>query len=435
MNPLTITVMMFSTMFLFLLTGIPISFALGAVAMGSAFWLWGAGAFDIVIINTYHVMSMFMLVAIPLFLFMGIVMQKSGVADDLFDLIHQWMGSLRGGLAVGTVFICTVLAAMVGVSGAATVAMGIIALPAMLKRGYNKRLSIGSIQAGGALGALIPPSIGLIVYAMIAQVSVGTLFLGAIIPGLILSSLYVIYILARCFFQPDLAPALPPEERFCWRRKVLALRALVLPLLVIVVTIGSIVSGAASPTEASAIGAAGSLVCAAVHKKINKKFIMESTERTLRITGMVMWIVIAALCFSKVYTGLGGSAMVANLLANVSINRWLILVIMQASLFVFGCFLDDTAICFISVPVYVPIIVQLGFDPVWFGVLFVMNMQMGYLTPPFGYNLFYLKGVAPREVTMMDIYGAVWPFVLLQGIGLGIVMIFSQTVLWAVGVL
>ncbi len=430
MDMATITLLMFGVMVLLLCTGLPVAFVIGSVGIIFAYFLWGPGGLSMVIYPTYGLSLTFLLAAVPLFIFMGLILQKSGIADDLFEAMYKWAGGLRGGMAVGTVIVCAIIAAMVGISGAATVAMGLIALPAMLKRNYSKYLATGTIQAGGALGLLIPPSIPFLVYAFVAQQSAGMLFASGVLPGLLLCSLYIVYILVRSALQPELAPALPPEERATLREKLLSLKALVLPFAVIFSVMACVVLGITTITEASVIGALGAMIAAAVQRKLTFRMIRESLERTTVVTAMVMWIALAAVCFGSIYTGLGAATMVKDVFLGLGLGPWGVLICMQLSFFVLGMFLDDTAILFLTVPLYLPIVKQLGFDPLWFGTLFVINMQMAFLTPPYGLNLFYMKGVVPKDITMTDLYWSVWPFVLIQAVGLALVMIFPQIALW-----
>jgi len=337
---------------------------------------------------------------------------------------------LRGGLAMGTVLICTLFAAMSGISGAGTVTMGIVALPNMLKRGYDKRIAMGCIMAGGALGVLIPPSVIMIVYGLFAQQSVGRLFAGGIFPGLLLSSLFVIYIGIRCYLNPSLGPVLPPEERANWRLKLVSLQAIVLPLFLVFGVLGSIFLGMATPTEASAVGAFGAIICAALHRKLNWSLVFNAAKRTLRTTAMIMWIILASAIFVAVYQGLGAAALIENMLMTAPVGKWVILIMMQLTLFILGCFIDPIGILMMTTPVFLPVIAFLGFDPLWYGIVFVVNMEMAYLTPPFGSNLFYMKGVVPKGITMLDIYRSIGPFVLLQALGLVIVIAFPQIALF-----
>jgi len=436
MSGLLVTLVMFLAMVVVLATGLPLSFCLGGVGAVFIILLWGAKNSLMVVAYSAFTQTMnFTLVALPMFILMGNVLGRSGIADDLYTMIMRWMGPVRGGLAMGTVLICTLFAAMAGISGAATVSMGLIALPSMLKRGYDKRIAVGCISAGGALGILIPPSIPMILFGWIAQVSVGRLFLGGVMPGLLLSFLFCLYIGIRCYFQRHLGPALPPEERVTWGEKFVSLKMVILPILLVLAVLGSIFSGLATASEAGAVGAAGSLVCAAIYRKLNWAVVKEVTYETLRLTGMIMWIVIGAVCFTYVYTAIGAPQLMKELIATLPVSPWIVIIVIQLIYIVLGMFLDPTAIIMITVPVFVPVITALGFDPVWFGVLFVVNMEMAYLTPPFGFNLFYMKGVVPKSITMGDIYRSIIPFVGLQAVGLAIIMLFPQLVLWLPGLM
>ena len=424
-----ITILIFGSVVVGLALGLPLAFALGGVAVVFTFFLWGPEALYMVASRTFGVMSAFILVAIPLFIFMANVLERSGSAEDLYSMMYHWMGPLRGGLAMGTVVICTLFAAMAGISGAATVTMGLIALPSMLKRHYDKNIAVGCIAAGGALGILIPPSVIMIIYALMAGVSVGKMFLGGIFPGLILATLFIVYIGIRCAFQRQLGPVVPPEERVGWREKLISIRAVIIPVLLVIGVLGSIFTGIASPSEAAAIGATGSLLSAAIYRRLNWKMLKEAWYRTLKLNVMIMWIVVGASLFTAAYTAIGAPELIKTILMEMPGGRWGILIGIQATFFILGMFLDPTGIVLITTPIFVPIIKTLGFDPIWFGILFVINMEMAYLTPPFGFNLFYMKGVVPKGITMGDIYRSIVPFVVLQLVGLIICMIFPQIAL------
>lgn len=425
-----VTIGMFLALIVLLATGLPIVFCLGVIAFSFAFSLWGPHTISVLANSMFNYMNNFILVCIPLFIFMANMLERSGLADDLYSMMHKWAGPLRGGLAMGTVAICTVFAAMSGVSATGTVTMGMIALPAMLKRGYNKTIAVGCIMAGGALGVLIPPSVPFVVYCLFANTSVGALFLGGILPGLLLSALFIIFIAIRCGLNPDLGPPLPRAERPSWPEKLVSLRAVILPILLVVGVLGSIFSGIATPTEAAAVGAFGSIVCAAVYRRLSWRSFKDAAIGTGLTTAMVQWIIGAAAAFSSIYTALGATELIRSTMASMEVNRWIIMIAMQLSLFILGCFLDPNGIMMITLPIYIPIVIGLDFDLVWFGVLFVMNMEMGYLTPPFGWNLFYMKGVAPKEVSMLDIYRSIIPFVGLQALGLIIVMAFPEIAMY-----
>ncbi len=425
-----ITLLLFGALILLLALGLPLSFVLGGVGMVGCYFLWGEKGLFIAAAQAYGAMGKFTLLAIPLFIFMAMILERAGVAEDLYTMMHRWMGPLRGGLAIGTVLICTIFAAMAGISGAATVSMGLIALPAMLKRNYDKVIAMGSISGGGALGILIPPSVPMILYATLTGESVGGLFAGGIFPGILLAFLFVLYIGIRCFFQPALGPALPEEERASWEEKISSLKAVVLPIIIIIMVLGSIYGGVCTATEAAALGVLGATISAAVYRKLTWVLIKEACYRTANLTTMIIWILIGAYCFTSVYTATGAHELMEHLLLSIPGGRYAILFTMQAVFFILGCILDPAGIIMICTPVFVPVIESLGFDPLWFGVLFIMNMEMGYLTPPFGFNLFYMKAIAPPGVTMGDIYRSIIPFVTLQGLGLIIVIIFPEIALW-----
>jgi tripartite ATP-independent transporter DctM subunit len=430
MSPELVTILMFSSMALLVALGLPLVFVLGGTAIIFAYLLWGPNALVMAYMGVFGTMGSFVLVATPLFIFMGTLLERSGIAEDMYSMIYLWMGPVRGGLAMGTVLICTIVAAMTGISGTAAVTMGIIALPSMLNRGYDKKLAMGSIMAGAALGPLIPPSVIFIVYGMYAEVSVGRLFAGGVFPGLLLSLLFCIYIGTRSLLQRDLAPALPSEARGTWKQKFVSLRAVILPALLIMLVLGSIFTGAATPTEAAGVGALGALICAIVSRKLSWDVIKDSSFRSVRTSAMAIWILFGATAFASVYTALGGGKMVTDFVGGLEISRWAIMIGMQVSLLFLGCFLDALSILMITVPVFLPIIKAVGFDPVWYGVVFCVNMELAYLTPPFGFNLFYMRGVAPETITMGDIYRSVIAFLPLQLIGLVLVVVFPEIIMW-----
>lgn len=424
--------LMFGALVLALFSGLPLAFALGGLSMVLSYFLWGPNSMLLVAVQTWDVMTSYFLVAIPLYIFMANLLQRSGIVEDLFAVMQMWFGPLRGGLAIGTVVICTLIAAMTGVVGAAVATMGILALPSMLGRRYDKRIALGSICAGGTLGILIPPSVITIVYAVTAGVSIGKMFIGGIVPGLMLSGLFITYIAGVCWLRPEFGPALPKEERdrHTWTHKFLALRSVVLPILLVVGVLGSIYAGVATPTEAAGMGCLGAFISALVYRRLTWGNVKNSVYDTAKITAMILWITIGARCFISVFSAVGGDDLVRHFVTGLGVNRWVVLILIQIMLVFLGLFLDEIGIILLCVPIFLPIIESLGFDPVWFGILFLVNAQMDYITPPFGYTLFYLKGVAPPEVTMGDIYRSAVPFVLLQALGLALCMIFPELVLW-----
>ena len=425
-----ITLLLFGSFLLLMVAGVPLVFSLGGAAVVGTYFLWGPEALYAVGIRTFSSATSFVLLAIPMFIFMGAMLERSGIASDLYSMMQKWLGAVNGGLAVGTVLVCTIFAALVGVSGAATVTMALVALPSMLDHNYHKGLSLGSIAGGGALGVLIPPSVVMIVLGLYTNTSVGMLFIGGITAGLVIVALFTIYILVVCHLKPELGPAVPLEERVSWGEKFAALRSVLLPILLIGVVLGSIIAGAATPSEAAGLGALGALICALVKGQLRWSGVYESCTLTLRLSCMVMWIIFAAAIFTSLYAAVGADQLVRDALSWLPGGRWGVLIGMQVIWIVMGCFLDPIGIMILTTPLFFPIATQLGFDPVWLGVLFVVNMEMAFLTPPFGFNLFYLRSVAPKGVSMGDIYKSVGPFVVLQALALVLMIVFPELITW-----
>jgi len=426
-----ITLLMFGALVVSLMLGLPLAFATGGVAAIFILLLWGPPAFLLVTARVWDLMGNFVLISVPLFVFMALMLERSGIASDLYEAIYQWVGHIRGGLAIATVLICCILAAMVGIIGASIVMMGLIALPAMLKRGYDKKLALGCISASGSLGAIIPPSVLFVLYAMLAGESVGKLFAGGILPGLLLAALYIAYISIRSFLQPDFAPAPPKTESvLSLRQKLVLLKGIILPALLIVIVLGSIFAGIATPTEAAGVGSLGSILSAAIYRRLSWETVKEVVFETTKVTCMLMWLIFGASSLIGVYTLAGGARFIEEMILGLPLGPWGILIAMQILLIILGMFIDFIGILFITGPIFVPIIVKLGFDPIWFGVLFNLNMQISFLSPPFGLALFYLKGVAPPGITMGDLYRSVWPFIIIQLFVLALTMIFPQIAMW-----
>ncbi len=430
MSPELATLILFGSLILFLVLGLPLAFTLGGVGVIGILLLWGPDGLMVAASQLYAAMGKFTLLAVPLFIFMAMLLERAGVADDLYTMMHRWMGGLRGGLAMGTVGICTVFAAMSGISGAATSSMGVIALPEMLKRKYDKQIAIGCIAAGGALGILIPPSVIMILYGVYTGESIGAMFMGGVFPGLLLSALFIAYIGVRCWVQKNLGPPLSPEERVGWKEKLISLRSVALPIVIVLMVLGSIYFGVCTPSEAAAMGVLGGVLSAAVYRRLNWSLIKEACYRTAGLTGMIIWILAGAYCFTSLYTATGISDLLKNLLLEIPGGRYAVLVTIQLIFLILGCFLDPVGIIMITTPVFIPVIKALGFGTLWFAILFVVNMEMAYLTPPFGFNLFYMRAVAPPGTTMGDIYRSIFPFVLLQMLGLALIIIFPQIALW-----
>ena len=421
---------MFVGLVLLILTGLPLAFALGALALFFTVTLWGSQALVVTVLQTFDTMSSEVLLAIPLYVMMAAVLQRSGIIDALYRAMELWFVRLPGGLAVGTVVICTIMAAMTGIVGAAVAAMGILALPSMLKRGYDQRLALGTICAGGTLGILIPPSVITIVYAVTAQISVGQMFIGGVVPGLLLASLYIAYIVIRTLLQPGLAPTGATAEGIDWPMRLRALEALIIPSLIIFGVLGSIYLGIATPTEAAAVGVAGAVISAATQRRLDARMLGRAAFDTLKVSAMILWITIGAKAFVAIFTGTGGADFMLAQIEALEADRYVILLVMMLILVFLGMFLDEIGIILLCVPVFLPIIEFLEFDPLWFGIIFLISAQMAYITPPFGYTLFYLKGVVPPSIGMETIYRAIVPFFFLQVTGLLICVVWPELVLW-----
>jgi len=428
-----IAVLMFSSMMLMLLTGQRVFAAIGFVAVVSAMLLWGdRGGYDIAFSAAMKLMKWYPLLTLPMFIFMGYVMSESRIADDLYKMFHVWMGGLRGGLAIGTIALMVLISAMNGLSVAGMAIGATIALPELLKRGYDKRMVTGVIQAGSSLGILVPPSVVLVLYAMIARQPVGQLWLAGAIPGLMMAAMFVIYIAVRCKLNPQLGPALSVEERNVgWSEKIRLLRAGLLPFGVFFIMMIPFVNGWTSLVESSALGAIAAFMAAVLKGRMTRTVFENSVRQTLAITCMFMWIILAALAFGAVFDGLGAVKAIEGLFTEqLGLNPWVILILMQLSFLLMGTFLDDTAMLVIVAPLYVPLVGELGFDLVWYGVLYTITCQIAYMTPPFGYNLFLMRAMAPPEISIIDIYTSIIPFVGVMVLALILVMVFPQIALW-----
>jgi tripartite ATP-independent transporter DctM subunit len=425
-----ITLLMFGSLFFLLGLGLPVAFACGSVGVIFTAILQSPAAVNLVSTRIFGLMVQYLLAAIPLFIFMACILEKSGIIEELYELVYQWLGWLKGGVATATVLACTLLAAMVGVIGASEVTMGVIALPQMLKRGYDKFIACGSILAGGTLGILIPPSVMLIIYGLVDNSSIGRLYAGAILPGFMLACLFMGYVSVRCYIKPELGPPVPKEDQLPMRQKLKLLARMVAPAVLIFLVLGTIFTGIAAPTEAAGVGAAGAIVLTALQRKLSWKGTVEAAENTLKSTAMVMWTIFGANIFVGLYVMVGGGHFVSEVLLGSGLGKWGIIVVMQMILLFLGCFIDWVGIIMLCVPIFGPIIRKLGFDPVWFGVLFAVNLQVSFLSPPFGYALFYLKGVAPPEIKTTDIWKSSAPFMLLQVLGVILVMVFPEIILF-----
>jgi tripartite ATP-independent transporter DctM subunit len=430
MDPAWVTVFLFSSLVVFLLLGLPIAFTLGGLALLFTFLLWGPSGLLMMVSHAYGESTNFILVSVPLFILMAVILEGSGIAEDLFETMYLWFGGLPGGLLTGTIVICAIFAAMSGISGVATVTMGLIALPAMLKRGYDRKMVVGGIMCGGALGIIIPPSVIAILYGSITGTSVGKLFMGGFVPGILIAGVMILYCTVRCIRNPKYGPPVPAEERASLRKKIASLKNVVFPFLLILLVLGVIYSGICTPTEASAIGALGAILCSLVNRRLNWKSLRAASLRTLNITCMAMWIVIGAKSFASIYTAGGASDFILSLVKDLAIPPLTMIWIMQVIFFILGMFIDPVGMCMICSPVFLPIVTNLGFDPTWFGILFILNCGMAYITPPFGFNLFYMRAIAPADCTMGEIYASVWPWVICEAVVLMLVMFFPIIGMW-----
>ncbi|MDM8350896.1 TRAP transporter large permease subunit [Pseudomonas sp. sp1636] len=428
-----IALLMFSSMMLLLLTGKRVFGAIGFVAVAAALLLWGDGGAEVAFNAAMKLMKWYPLLTLPMFVYMGYMLSESGLAEDLYRMFHVWMGPLHGGLAIGTIALMVAISAMNGLSVAGMAIGASIALPELLRRGYDKIMVTGVIQAGSSLGILIPPSVVLVLYGMIARQPVGQLWLAGVFPGLMMATLFVLYIVIRCRLNPALGPALAEEERqqISWGEKLRLLKAGIAPLFIFFSMTGLFLMGITSLVESSAVGAAAATLAALVKRRLTAQVMEETLRKTLGITCMFMWIILAALCFGAVFDGLGAvRAIEGFFIDRLGLGPWQVLIMMQLSFILMGMFLDDTAMLVIVAPLYVPLVGALGFDLIWYGVLYTITCQIAYMTPPFGYNLFLMRAMAPPEVTLRDIYVSVTPFVLVMILALVLVMVFPQLALW-----
>jgi tripartite ATP-independent transporter DctM subunit len=428
-----ITLFMFATMMVLLLTGQRVFGVIGFVGTAAALWLWGEGAFEMPFNASFQVLNWYPLITVPFFVFMGYIFSESGIASNLYRMFHVWFGSVSGGLALGTIGLMVLISAMNGLSVAGMAIGATIALPELLRRGYDKVMVTGVVQGGSSLGILIPPSVVLVLYAMIARQPVLQLWLAGIVPGLMMAAIFALYIYIRCRINPKLGPVLSAEERaqITWGERFLLLREGVMPLAIFGIMMGLFLTGVTSLVESSAVGALLSVLAALIERKLTWKVIEDSARNTLSVSCMFMWIILAALCFSAVYDGLGAVKAIESVLLHTwDFSPWTILILMLFSFIIMGMFLDDTAMLVIVAPLYIPLVGKIGFDLIWFGILYTITCQIAYITPPFGYNLFLMRAMAPPEITLMDIYRSIIPFFFLMVLSMVIIMIFPQIALW-----
>jgi len=424
-----ITALYFIVLFAILFMGLPVAFGLGGVAVLFAI-IFEPRALMAVPSAFYSTPWSTILVTVPLFLFMGSLIRYSGIAEAAYDAVYKLIGHIHGGLAIGTVKVCTIFAAVTGITPPATITMAQIAYPSMMKYGYDRSIAIGAIAAGGALGALIPPSVPFIFYGLLARVSIGDLFLAGVLPGLMLATFYGLYIGIRCRIQPEIGPALPRDQRFTLREKALAVVNIWPFAVLIFIVLGIIWGGVATPAEAAAFGAAGAFVINLIYGRLTWEVLRESMATTVKLTGMGLWILIGATIYLNVFNRMGSQDLLTELVLSMPGGTNGILLMMMLIILALGMVMDDWAIIMLCTPLFVPILDQLGVDKLWFGALMIVNIQIAYLTPPFGFVLFWLRGVLPKDVTMGDIYGSVGPFVALQLLGLALIFLFPGIAVW-----
>ena len=433
MSPELIIAFMFGSMLVLLATGQRVFAMIGAVGAASALMLWGDGGSQMAFNASIKLLNWYPLLTLPMFIFMGYMLSESGIANDLYEMIHEWTGWIPGGLAIGTILLMVLISAINGLSVAGMAIGCSIALPEMLKRRYDKRMITGVIQAGSSLGILVPPSVVLVLYGMIARQPVGQLWLAGVVPGLLMAALFIVYVAVRCRKNPELGPPLSDEDRsgYTAAQRLKLLAAGLVPLGLMFTVIGLFLLGITSLVESSAIGAAASLLIAVAKRRLTRKVLHETVKQTLNVSAMFMWIILGALCFGAVFDGLGAVRAIEGLFINDwGMRPWQVLLLMQVSFVVMGMFLDDTAMLVIVAPLYVPLVSALGFSPIWFGILYTITCQIAYITPPFGYNLFLMKAMAPKEIGLRDIYASIVPFALIMFVTLVLIMIFPQIALW-----
>ena len=423
-----VVILMFISLMLLLLMGYPVAFTSGFIALLFGVIFLGIDFFTLLPLRIWGILTNFTLLAVPLFIFMGVILDRSGIAEDLLETMGKLCGKLNGGLAISVVIVGAMLAATTGVVGATVVTMGIIALPTMLKHNYSASLASGTIAASGTLGQIIPPSIILILLGDVMGVPVGRLFVGSIIPGLLLVTLFISYIFVYSWHKPSVAPAFNLENNNF--NFIQLLSTVIPPLLLIITVLGSIFLGIATPTESASVGAIGALILASCHKRLNLKNLHESMRHTTKLTSMVFMILIGATAFGLVFRGIGGDKLVLDIMSNLPAGAWGFLFVSMLLIFILGFFLDFLQICFIVIPILVPIATEFGIDLLWFAVLIAINLQTSFLTPPFGFSLFYLKAVAPTNVRIQDIYFGIIPFVILQLIIIILLIFVPDLITW-----
>lgn len=421
---------MFLVLLLLLFLGVPIAFSLASVGIVFALMMWGLDSTALLTSATWGIMNNFTLIAIPLFILMSVLLEKTNIMSELFDAVYKWSGGLRGGLAITAIVVGAIIGAISGVVAAGVIGLGLIALPQMMRYRYNETLSLGSIMAGGTLGQLIPPSLNMVVYGAITGVSVSSLFAGGLSAGILLTLLFVAYILFKAYTKEDVAPALKKEERATLQEKFASLKSIFLPILLILVVLGSIFTGIATPTEGAGVGVLGTVIIGVLSKRLNWPKMKESIYESMKMSGMVGWILIGAAVFSAVFSGVGGNQFVSEMAANAPGGKWGILFFSLAFIIVLGMFLETMALIMLATPIITPVVVEAGFDPLWWAIIFMVVLQMAFLTPPFGFAIFYLKSAVGDKVSIGKIYRATIPFILIQLLAVILLIIFPELAVW-----
>jgi tripartite ATP-independent transporter DctM subunit len=422
-----ITIVLFGGMVFLLFMGVPAVFAIAGLSVALSLLLEGPKALYVLPSTAFQQVTSMGLLAIPMFVLMANLLIHSGLADRLYKTMSYWLSGVKGSLAIGSVGVSTSLAMCAGF-GPGIITMSLVAIPAMLKRNYDKSLALGSVMAGGILGPIIPPSVMMIVYGFITRVSVGKLFIAGVIPGFTAAGLFALYIWIRCQFKPELAPRV--AEEVTWKMRWASLGGVILPAFLVIGMLSIIFLGIATPTEAAGVGATGALLCCVINCTISWKMVMESCLETIKITGMVIWLMIAANLFRVVFTSVGARNLIIEIVTALPVSPWTILIGMQLILIVLGMLMDDWAIIVICAPIFFPIALELGFDPVWFSMVFILNMVLAYLTPPFGWALILTKALSPPDITTRDVWRSAPPFVAILVMIMILVILFPQLVLW-----
>ena len=427
----TITLLMGAAIALLMMLGVPLVFVTGSVAVVAALSVFGPNALPLIASRIYSTVDNYALISVPMFVLMAAILERAGVAKDLYNAMHVLSGRLPGGVALQTMVAAVVMAAMTGIVGGEIMLLGMVALPQMLRLGYDRKLAIGTICAGGSLGTMLPPSLVLIIYGLTASVSIGDLFVAAVGPGLLLAALYMAYILVRCALNPAMGPPVSRDEALSTADKAKLMSGLILPVGVAVLVLGSIYGGVASVSEAAAVGVVGAMLCAVVRRALTLELMRDVLHQTMRICGTILWLTFGASALIGVYGLIGGTRFVGDLMVNLPLSPLQIIMVMMLIVFVLGLVMDWIGICLLTMPIFVPIVITLGFDPVWFGVLFCLNVQIAYLSPPFGPAAFFLKSVAPPDIDLPEIFVAMLPFIGLQIVALTVLLLWPDLALWA----